>query len=221
MDQSLAILSADRPTWMLVGSIVSVIVVIICIGVAMYYSRKEKKIPHNTKNRALLRELILGDKYSSSVQKNNALEVYPKWISVLEEVDKNANVNNKIRLKSLIIKRRINEYVPGVVVYELPPEIEKQDVDVMKDCFTNIFPSRYDMDDWALRTKLTQLFVLKGIDKNFANGSIVHIKKHFVNHKMVLAVIQFDLYIPKTKVFCLGEFIKKLRDARMRKEYVV
>ncbi len=221
MDQSLAILSADRPTWMLVGSIVSVIVVIICIGVAMYYSRKEKKIPHNTKNRALLRELILGDKYSSSVQKNNALEVYPKWISVLEEVDKNANVNNKIRLKSLIIKRRINEYVPGVVVYELPPEIEKQDVDVMKDCFTNIFPSRYDMDDWALRTKLTQLFVLKGIDKNFANGSIVHIKKHFVNHKMVLAVIQFDLYIPKTKALCLGEFIKKLRDARMRKEYAV
>ena len=221
MDKSLAILSADRPTWMLVGSIVCVIVVIICFGVAMYYSRKEKKMPLNTKHRALLRELILGDKYSSSVQKNNALEVYPKWISVQEEVDKNANVNNKIRLKSLIIKRRINEYVPGVVVYELPPEIEKQDVDVMKDCFTNIFPSRYDMDDWALRTKLTQLFVLKGIDKNFANGSIVHIKKHFVNHKMVLAVIQLDLYIPKTKALCLGEFIKKLRDTRMRKEYVV
>ncbi len=96
-------------------------------------------------------------------------------------------------------------------MYKQPSEIDDKNATVLKDCFTNIFPSTHDMDDWALGTRLTEIFVLKGLDSRFANGSVVYIKNHFVNHDMVRGIINFDLYIPKPESNSLKKISKKLK----------
>lgn len=64
----------------------------------------------------------------------------------------------------------------------------------LKDVFTNPFPSLHDMDDWALSTKLADIFILKGVTRKASSNFFVHVKNHFVNHRMVRGVIQFDVY---------------------------
>ncbi|MEI6399974.1 MAG: hypothetical protein WCO58_00430 [bacterium] len=65
---------------------------------------------------------------------------------------------------------------------------------VIKDAFTEPFPSTIDMDDWAMKVAGTDFMVLNGISKEDSRKYSFHKKEHFVNHEMVQAIIQFDLY---------------------------
>lgn len=64
----------------------------------------------------------------------------------------------------------------------------------IKNGFTEPFPSLHDMDDWAIKTQLTDIFILNGITPKESEKFVFHKKRHYVNHNMMKGIIQFDLY---------------------------
>lgn len=78
-----------------------------------------------------------------------------------------------------------------------PPPTEKdgkQPVLFMKDAFTEPFPASHDMDTWAMRTQVADIFLLNGISIEDSKNYFQHEKEHIVNHEMRYAIILFDLY---------------------------
>lgn len=65
---------------------------------------------------------------------------------------------------------------------------------ILENAFTEPFPSFHDMDDWAITTQLTDIFILMNISNTEARSYAFYLKKHFTNHKMRHAIIMFDLY---------------------------
>jgi hypothetical protein len=208
------LLSGAQP-W-LFGIVVFVIIVIIfkiMKAYAIRYQKKEKKLQeeHQLKHFELVQALLKGDVHSRKESKQEALAVYPQWVAMYTEIGKNATKKDHESLGKLKAKNSYFDYWPGAFVYKQPSAIDDKNATVLKDCFTNIFPSTHDMDDWALGTRLTEIFVLKGLDRGFPQASVVYIKNHFVNHDMVRGIIHFDLYIPKLKPDSLKEIIEELK----------
>ncbi|MGI9118026.1 MAG: hypothetical protein ACR2IQ_00550 [Minisyncoccia bacterium] len=65
---------------------------------------------------------------------------------------------------------------------------------VLENCFTEPFPSTHDMDDFFLDRLTSELTVLGVIDPKRSENYYVHVKKHFVNHDMVRAIMTVDIY---------------------------
>ncbi len=65
---------------------------------------------------------------------------------------------------------------------------------ILSSAFTNAFPSTYDMPEWALSTRMADLMILMGVSVKDSSRYQVVVKNHFVNHKMVRGIIEFDLY---------------------------
>lgn len=117
------------------------------------------------------------------------------WNHTLELLFQSAEKVNLIKRNRLIENNDFNQYGASIV------NKISQDVNLelfMGNVFTDTFPSRYDMDTWAVQKRLSDIFVLKGISENDSINYLCHIKNHFVNHKIQTGMIVFDLYHKKS-----------------------
>ncbi len=168
----------------------------------IYFSLKKKKrrnaysvgfIEHDHKEQHIA--FVLGIlKVGYTGNKVKELEdLYRGWLAKLTDIREKASIAAKNTYLKLV---DTNDYrLEGKIMYDEPETIEGYTV--VKDCFSEPFPSLHDMDDWALGIKFTELSTLLAMTEEQKKASILYIKKHFVNHKMTRAIFNFDLYVPK------------------------
>ena len=200
-------LLSNTETFIVGGTIISVVVTIIAVlvGIRTYLKNKKdekrkleskQKIEENNQKHLKNVQTIIENGYNPD-KTGTVIHLYTKWCTeIFPAIQGNAKKKDVPRLRKLKDENKPYEYFPKSLVYEDPKIPASKEVIVMKDCFTSTFPSLHDMADWALGCKLTELFVLQGY---YPGGrvlsSVVHVKNHFVNHSMIQGIIQFDLYI--------------------------
>lgn len=94
-------------------------------------------------------------------------------------------------------KKRLRKMMKRNEMYDCPVILEDEQArgldSYLSDLFTEPFPSSYDMPEFYLRAKFTELLVLKGIDNEGSKKFGIHIKNNLVNHTMKRGVIHFDI----------------------------
>lgn len=149
----------------------------------------------DAQNRECIARIIAGHYKSVLPQVAEASnKAFGEWQALQKNMFRTAS-KDRLKLRSKYIKdRKFFEFEP-VIKYEAPKEDASHNQTIfIGNVFTEPFPSLHDMDDWALGTQITDIMVLNGITPEESKKFYVHIKNHFVNHKMVHGIIQFDLY---------------------------
>ncbi len=159
----------------------------------------EEKI-QNRKNIQFIRDLIYGNYlYVSKKKKNKSIRAFEKWKQKEKFLFEIAD-SKKIRLRNKYINNEISEnlFLQHEIVSVSPCKETHGRPNgwqlFLKNGFTEPFPSLHDMDDWAIANKITDIFILNGFEPEDSKNFVFHIKKHYVNHEMTFAIIQFDLY---------------------------
>jgi len=136
-----------------------------------------------------IQNIIHYDTSSSVEVKNDSKKTFEEWDKKYKNLFKEAPFW-RIWYRRWMISRR-KHYVFNWRSSRTVPEGGEP---VFVSAFTSEFPSLHDMPEWALSTRMADLMMLKGISVEESNQYCLVVKNHFVNHKMVRGVIEFDLY---------------------------
>ncbi len=141
-------------------------------------------------------DLIDKDQYAENTKKEASKKAYLVWMKEFRAMYQKASVGVQIDFELAKKNDNYRNYVNDYIVSKLPREDLAGTHEVVAG-FTDIFISEYDMDDWALETRLAEIFILKDFSKKNRKGSVVYIENHYVNHDKRGALIEFKLYLPK------------------------
>lgn len=123
----------------------------------------------------------------SKVEKLGTL--FKSWQIEQRKISLSASKGQKKFLQKLMSQKDFGFYKEKSI-QEVPINASK----IFSDVFTEPFPSLHDMSDWAIATQIANIFTLTGISQEESKKYVVHVKDHFVNHKMVQGIILFDVY---------------------------
>lgn len=161
-------------------------------------SPEEKE--QDEKNVRFIKDLIYGNYLPvSKKKKNKSIKAFKKWaqkekflfsIADSEKLKLRKKYVNNDLSKNVFLQHEITHISPCKETHGRPKGWQL----FLKNGFTEPFPSTHDMDDWAIATKITDIFILNSIAPEESKKFVLHIKKHYVNHKMTYAIMQFDLY---------------------------
>ena len=158
-------------------------------------SPEEKE--QDEKNVRFIKDLIYGNYLPvSKKKKNKSIKVFKKWAQKEKFLFSIAD-SEKLKLRKKYIANLPPVFQPKIVRVSPCKETQRRPKGwqlFLKNGFTEPFSSSYDMDDVALTTKIVDIFTLNGIAPEESKKFVLHIKKHYVNHKMTYAIMQFDLY---------------------------
>ena len=154
----------------------------------------------NEEERSFVAEIINGhyDHAISNRIKNKSITRFRKWQEKKQCMFKNATAqqlalrNNYIQNKSRVngFKHQYVQQSPCLPSYKRPEGWQL----FFKDGFTEPFPTSPDMDDWGVGILLIDFFALHNISIEDSAKYVFHEKRHYVNHNLKQAIIQFDLY---------------------------
>ena len=185
------------------GGVLSILLIIIMMSAGIIGhklfggdSARGSITENDIKHLADVYDLIDKDKYSKDEEKESSKKQYVFWVKNFRDIYKNSSEKSKKLRATVMEKNNYHDYVPGQAISEMPGV--NMDVYEVLSGFTDIFPSTHDMDDWALATRVAEIFILKDISKIDRKRSVVWIKKHYVNHQKFGAIIEFNLYLHKT-----------------------
>lgn len=192
------------------GPYACVAVTVLCVFLAIYSWRKDKKlkrknnenagvvydeetIKQDTVNREYVAQIISGNyKKIALVEQKENNTAFARWQKKQKELFVKAS-REVLSWRAKLIKDN------NLKVYR-PAKITNQSIDlsgktkIFFDIFTEPFPSYHDMDDDAVLTQFTDLAILSEYSPSDAQACIVIITQHFVNHKMKKGIIRFDVY---------------------------
>ncbi len=164
--------------------------------------RKEQ----NDENLRFVSQIILGTYTTvSGKSRKKSIKAFDRW---QEKENKLWDVASAGQRELLV------EYVSGVknkhsfipLIQEKNPCKEFKSYPIgyelfLKNVFTDPFPSLHDLPEWAISNKIVELFVAHNISPEDSRCYLLHLKRHYVNHEMTRAIIQFDLWkIPDPKI---------------------
>lgn len=147
---------------------------------------KKKKLPTFME---FNKSIIQPDDSLSVEVKKQSVNAFIAWYGKYEEIWNNAPFWRKWRRRWMMIRNKHHLY--NWRSSRSAPENSEL---ILSSAFTNSFPSTHDMPEWGLSTRMADLMLLWGVSVRNSSMYRVVVKNHFVNHKMVQGIIEFDLY---------------------------
>lgn len=133
--------------------------------------------------------IIDGDNYGITKEaKESSKEKFSNWDKSLLMIFKKAGFLRRWLHRWFIFRKK--HYIFEWQSAKDPTGMEL----VFSSAFTPPFPSLHDMPEWGLSTRMADLMILWGVSVRDSSKYRVIVKNHFVNHKMVRGIIEFDLY---------------------------
>jgi hypothetical protein len=168
--------------------LIAVAVVLLVFPLVIFY-RKRSKEKHREKIEKVFCSILDGN-YEPVEDRVRAEADYSDWLIRQDSIFRRATKEMFHLRKELMAEGKW---------YSLRAEISHERPSgkvqvVIGNAFTEFFPSTHDLDTWAICTKATDLLVLTGKTVETSREYYIHIKNHFANHKMVMGIMQFDVY---------------------------
>lgn len=157
-------------------------------------NRKNKRKELNKKNVEFVGSIIKGHHTPMSAEKQNYFKIlYAEWQELENKMSDEASPETIKKIKEFFKKGTRHEfYFLKAKIYSNLPDGGKELI--LKDVFTDPFPSLHDMDDWAICEKSTIVLTLKNVSVEDSKNYFIYIKQHFVNHNITTGIIMFDVY---------------------------
>lgn len=192
---------SDDGIMLILGCIITIIAVIIA-GILLknktqnidLLEKNNKRSEQNKKNVEFIFGLLEGNYLEiMAPDRLRFTKSYSEWQELENKMSDEASPETIKKINQLMKKRsRHDFYFFQAGISNNLPEGEKELI--LKDVFTEPFPSLHDMDDWAICEKATVVLTLKRINFEESKKYFIHIKQHFVNHNLVAGIMMFDVY---------------------------
>lgn len=157
---------------------------------------KEEIRIHDEKKLVYIKNLIKGaiqTRVSVSYTEDEVVKLFQNWKDKEKLFIRQMSLFSKIRSRFIRFK---NPYsFTKFKWFTSANDKSKQSNELfLEDVFTELYKNTYDMDDWALATKMADIFIWKDISVEESNNYFIDIKQCFVNHSMVKGLILFNIY---------------------------
>lgn len=156
--------------------------------------KNTKRLEQNKKNVEFVYSLLEGNHTEiMAPDRLRFIKYYSEWQELENKMSDGASPEIIKKINEFIKKRTRHEfYFLEATMSDNLPEGGKELI--LKDVFTEPFPSLHDMDDWALCEKATIVLTLKGVTLKDSKNYFIHKTHYFVNHSIVRGIIMFDVY---------------------------
>lgn len=135
-----------------------------------------------------IHQIIHFDTSSTAEVKNESKKAFEEWNKKYEKMFKDASLLARLRRRVMIARNKHHLFV-----WRSSRNVPDHSDLIMPSVFTSEFPS-HDMPEWGLSTRMADIMILLGVSIKNSSQYYIVIKNHFVNHKMVRGVIEFDLH---------------------------
>lgn len=148
------------------------------------------------KNKEYVFGIINGYRASGQVERsrNEVKKAYENWQILEKSLCQNASPE-AMKVWKTFVQNANSRRFETKFIYHLPINTESFPVKLFQSgCFTEPFHSSPDMQDFILFRDVSRVLILRGIELDSNRKFCVHIKDHFVNHKIAKGIIAFDIY---------------------------
>jgi len=156
--------------------------------------KKEEIRIHDEKNIMDFKNLIrvaIQTRVSVSYTEDEVVKLFQNWKDKEKLFIRQMSLFSKIRSRFIRFK---NPYSFTKFKWFTNNKSKQPNELFLEDVFTEPYKNTYDMDDWALATKMADIFIWKGISLEESSNYFIDIKQYFVNHSMVKGLILFNIY---------------------------